>query len=210
MKRKNGYKGAGVIVFCKSDDVLSKALAINTIKQDYYLLLGKRKYNCLKFRIKDIFYWFTKSGRKHLRHSAKPQWSVPGGGMENIDNGSYFRCAIREFWEETDYKLPSDEKCFIGHKSIRLPFFKWKAYFIELPFKDANEIIAKRKYFSEFSELQLVKIDDAIKAYNLSFGMKSEIKFLDRKIEKSVDKKKKRIVFLMKKHSALLEYLKDK
>ena len=180
MKRKNGYKGAGVIVFCKSYDVLSKALAINTIKQDYYLLLGKRKYNCLKFRFKDIFHWFTKSGRQHLRHSAKPQWSVPGGGMENIDNGSYFRCAIREFWEETDYKLPSDEKCFIGHKSIMLPFFKWKAYFIELPFKDANEIIAKRKYFSEFSELKLVEIDDALKAYNLSFGMKSEIKFLVR------------------------------
>ena len=210
MKRKNGYKGAGVIVFCKSYDVLSKALAINTIKQDYYLLLGKRKYNCLKFRFKDIFHWFTKSGRKHLRHSAKPQWSVPGGGMENIDNGSYFRCAIREFWEETDYKLPSDEKCFIGHKSIMLPFFKWKAYFIELPFKDANEIIARRKYFSEFSELKLVEIDDALKTYNLSFGMKSEIKFLVRKIEKSVDKKKKRIVFLMKKHSALLEYLRDK
>ena len=210
MKRKNGYKGAGVIVFCKSYDVLSKALAINTIKQDYYLLLGKRKYNCMKFRIKDIFHLFTKSGRKHLRHSAKPQWSVPGGGMENIDNGSYFRCAIREFWEETDYKLPSDKKCFIGHKSIMLPFFKWKAYFIELPFKDANEIIAKRKYFSEFSELKLVEIDDALKAYNLSFGMKNEIKFLVRKIEKSVDKNKKRIVFLMKKHSALLEYLKDK
>ena len=164
----------------------------------------------MKFRIKDIFHLFTKSGRKHLRHSAKPQWSVPGGGMENIDNGSYFRCAIREFWEETDYKLPSDEKCFIGHKSIRLPFFKWKAYFIELPFKDANEIIAKRKYFSEFSELKLVEIDDALKAYNLSFGMKSEIKFLDRKIKKLEDKNKKRIVFLMKKHSALLEYLKDK
>ena len=210
MKRKNGYKGAGVIVFCKSDDVLSKSLVLNTIKHDYYLLLGKRKYNCLKFRFKDIFHWFTKSGRKHLRHSAKPQWSVPGGGMENIDNGSYFRCAIREFWEETDYKLPSDEKCFIGHKSIRLPFFSWKAYFIELPFKDANEIIARRKYFSEFSELKLVEIDDALKTYNLSFGMKSEIKFLVRKIEKSVDKKKKRIVFLMKKHSALLEYLRDK
>ena len=45
MKRKNGYKGAGVIVFCKSDDVLSKAIAINNIKQDYYLLLGKRKYS---------------------------------------------------------------------------------------------------------------------------------------------------------------------
>ena len=72
MKRINGYKGAGVIVFCKSDDVLSKSLASNTIKQDYYLLLGKRKYNCLKFRIKDIFYWFTKSGRQHLRHAAKP------------------------------------------------------------------------------------------------------------------------------------------
>ena len=210
MKRINGYKGAGVIVFCKSDDVLSKALSINTIKQDYYLLLGKRKYNCLKFRFKDIFYWFTKSGRKHLRHSAKPQWSVPGGGMENIDNGSYFRCAIREFWEETDYKLPSDEKCFIGHKSIMLPFFKWKAYFIELPFKDANEIIARRKYFSEFSELKLVEIDDALKTYNLSFGMKSEIKFLVLKIEKSVDKNQRRIVFLMKKHSALLEYLRDK
>ena len=210
MQRTKSYKGAGVIVFCNSDDVLSKALAINTIKQDYYLLLGKRKYNCLKFRFKDIFHWFTKSGRKHLRHSAKPQWSVPGGGMENIDNGSYFRCAIREFWEETDYKLPSDKKCFIGHKSIMLPFFKWKAYFIELPFKDANEIIAKRKYFSEFSELKLVEIDDALKAYNLTFGMKSEIKFLVRKIKKSVDKKQKRIVFLMKKHSALLEYLRDK
>ena len=46
MKRKNGYKGAGVIVFCKSDDVLSKALAINTIKQDYHILLGKRKISC--------------------------------------------------------------------------------------------------------------------------------------------------------------------
>ena len=46
MKRTKSYKGAGVIVFCKSDDVLSKALASNTIKQDYYLLLGKRTNSC--------------------------------------------------------------------------------------------------------------------------------------------------------------------
>lgn len=184
MRRTNGYKGAGVIVFCKLDDVLSKLQTHKTIKQDYHILLGKRNYNCPKFRIKDIFHLFTKGGRQHLRYSAKPQWSVPGGGMEYKDNGSYFRCAIREFWEETDYKLPQDKKCFIGCKTIKLPFFSWKAYYIELPFKDANEIIAKGKYSSEFSELKLVRIDDVLKGYNLSFGMKSEIKLLVRKIKK--------------------------
>lgn len=94
------------------------------------------------------------------------KWSIPGGGYEGRD-GSFNRCANREFQEEIGRLVPNGE--VLGIKCFNYPFFHWRTFII---FTSDNMEGCR---LSEFSEAKWICLSE-IHNYKLCFGVKQEIR----------------------------------
>ncbi|RME91942.1 MAG: NUDIX hydrolase [Candidatus Hydrogenedentota bacterium] len=117
-----------------------------------------------------LFLCETPQGKEILlgkrKYSPKGVWSIPGGGMDRQDKGSFLQCAVRETREELG-KHPIVEqeleawlqKEATGEKipsfSIPLIAFQWKTFYVYLPEKPNDW----PKYFHEFFEVSWFALD---------------------------------------------------
>lgn len=116
-----------------------KGAGVLIIDESERVLLGRRKYNP----------W-------------KHHYSVPGGGMEKSDGGSFFACAIREANEELfdrlDDVLTADMAVQgVAPWRIRLPWFSYDIFLLKV---DSGMIPARAAH--EFYELVWVPRGDSL------------------------------------------------
>jgi ADP-ribose pyrophosphatase YjhB (NUDIX family) len=78
---------------------------------------------------------FVHLGKRNV-DPEKGQWSVPGGGMDTKDNGSFLNCAIRETNEEYfSYKkvLRKDSIKGLNYFTYKVPMvFTYVTYFVKV------------------------------------------------------------------------------
>jgi 8-oxo-dGTP pyrophosphatase MutT (NUDIX family) len=111
--------------------------------QGFKIFLGKRKFN-----------------------PGKNSWTFPGGGVEGKD--SFWKTAVREFWEETGIGFGMLNAKTIDEVVISAPFFEWHTFMCLIP----GTIL--RTKLIEFSKMAWVP-ETKINQYRLHPGVKTVI-----------------------------------
>lgn len=106
----------------------------------------------------------------------KNLWSILGGGMENIDGGNLWKCALREAQEELAPHFLLKNVIFDSQHLIKIgKSFRWKTFRCQVKVDDSFVI----KDTSEFHEIRMFKLSelpnnihpmlkDSLKHFNLT------------------------------------------